>query len=224
MICLKQLSLFAHLTKKESDAIANSLEKHTYEKNETIFREGDVADRLYILFDGEVKIFKSSLDGKEHTLRIMQKYDIIGEVPMFEGGAYPASCTALTFSVLFSMSRSCVLKLIQDDPKVALNMLALQARRLKEFTHKIEQLTLQKTERMLAKLFVQKAKNISDNQAVVELKEMGIQNLANYLGVSRENVSRIISKYQKAKLIKKQRRNIVIQDFHALENIANEVM
>jgi hypothetical protein len=46
MIFLKQLPLFAHLAKNELDAIANFLEKHTYGKNEPIFREGDVASNI----------------------------------------------------------------------------------------------------------------------------------------------------------------------------------
>ena len=219
MIFLQQLPLLVHLDKNELEAIANSMEKHSYVKNEQVFRAGDPANRLYIVFDGEVQMFKSSADGKTHTLRIMQKNDLIGEVPIFEGGAYPASCTTLTATVLYSISRTNFLALIQQDPKIALTMLGLQARRLREFTIKIEQLTLQKTEQMLADLFIQKASNINNNQANVALKDMGVQNLANYLGVTRESVSRIISKWLKEKLISKQQRNIIIQDFNALEKI-----
>jgi len=217
---LKKMSLFSHLSSDELNVLAASLEKHTYLKGEEVFQEGDTADRLYIVYDGSAKIFKSSLDGKEHTLRVMQKHDLIGEVPMFEGGTYPASCTAITDAVLFSIFRPCLLGLIQDDPSIALNMLALQAKRLKEFTLKIEKLTLQKTEQRLADFFIKKAETLTDNRIHVDFNDINIQNLADYLGVSRENVSRIISKWVKLKIISKQQRNIIIQDFHSLGKIA----
>lgn len=218
---LKHVPLFKHISESNLNSIIKVLKTHVYKKNEIVFIEGDQASRLYIVFDGKIKIFKSSIDGKEHTLHIMHKYDIIGEVPMFDGGKYPASCTTLSSSVLLSITHSDLLNIIKQYPKIALNMLAFQAVRLRKFALKIENLTLQNTEQRLAIYFMQKAENSINNQAVVILKNIGLQNLSNYLGVSRENISRILSKWIKMDFINKQHGNIVINNFCALKSIVD---
>ena len=219
---LKQLPLFNHLDNEELESILESFEKHSYKKNEVIIQENSVANCLYIVFTGSVKLFKSSVDGKEHILRIMQQHEIIGEVPMFEGGTYPASCMALTDSELLSISRINFLKLIKANPKIALGMLALQAKRLREFTLKIEKLTLSKTEQRLADFCIKKIAVSSSNQDIVELQGMTIQDLANYLGVTRENISRIISKWIKLGFVAKEEGKIVILDTEVLNKMVSE--
>lgn len=197
---LKQLPLFAHLDEANLSSIADSIEKFVLRKNELVFQEGQMANYLFMVFDGQVKIFKSTPDGKEHILHVMPKYSIIAEVPMFEGGVYPANGMAIKDSILFAMPRKKLISLVKHDPQIALNMLALQAKRLREFTDKIEQLSLKTIEQKFINFLLSNVK-IEHGMRIVKINN--IQELANYLGTARESLSRIINGLIKNKTISK---------------------
>ncbi len=215
---LQQFPLFSDLTDEALTAIESALVQESYTKNTLIFNEGQTADKLLIVFDGKVKVFKSNSEGKEHILHIMSKYNMLGEVPLFEGGKYPASCVAMTDVILFAIPRTKLIALIQQDPQIALNILALQAKRLREFTSKIERLSLKTTEQKLAYYLLQHAVEV-DGQHIVSMQNFNIQELANYLGTARENLSRVISKLIRQGIISKHNNDIIIEKFSELEKM-----
>lgn len=230
---LKQLPLFSHLVEHNLVAIADTLEEHIYCKNALIFREKQLATHMFLLAAGEVKIFKLSPSGKEHLLQIMGKYSVIAEAPMFEGATYPVSCAAKQKSILFAISREKLIALIKDNPQIALNMLALQAKKLREFTSKIEQLSLQKLEQKLATYLTRSYQNTKGSEAIetindhnyhtppTTLRSVCSQDLANYLGIARETLSRLMNDWIRAGLIKKDGRKIVLLNPNALKKIIN---
>ena len=207
---LKQLPLFADLNKTNLDAIAKNLEKKTYLKDEIIFREGQQADKLFMIFDGLVKIFKLTSDGKEYILHIASKNSIIAEAPMFEGGKYPANCVAMRDTTFFTIPRQKLIFLIKKEPQIALNILALQAKRLREFTSKIEQLSFKNTKQKFLN-FLQQNAHSENGITIVDTKNLNIQELANYLGTARENLSRIINELIKNGVIKKCGRGFCVR-------------
>ena len=197
---LKKSPVFQHAKESELLVLADNLTRHVYLKNEIIFQEGAKAERLYMVLQGEVKIYKLSPQGKEHILDVLTENQLFAEVPMFEGTTYPASAIALTDTILFALDRKKLINLIQQDPQIALNFLALQARRLREFTHKVEQLSSQKIEEKLLD-YLQNKKRV---------ESLSMQNLANYLGVSRETLSRAVSQLIKTGHIKKENNQLKI--------------
>lgn len=190
---LKKLPLFANLDEISLSTIENSVEKIEYLKNELIFQEGHDAKALFIVVDGQIKVFKATQEGKEHILRVVQKYGIVAEAPMFEGSTYPASCIAKKNSVLLSISREKFLTMVKNHPQIALNIIAIQAKMLKEFTFKIEQLSLKNTEQKLIAFLLQNA-TTQHGATSAKIDNYTIQELADYLGTARENLSRIITK------------------------------
>ncbi len=215
---LQQFPLFASLTDEALTAIEAVLQQESFAKNTVIFQEGQIADKLLIVFDGKVKIYKTNPEGKEHILHIMTKHNLLGEVPLFENGKYPASCVSMTDVILFSIPRVKLIEIIRMDPQIALNMLALQAKRLREFTNKIERLSLKTTEQKLAYYLLQHAVEVN-GQHIVSMQNFNIQELANYIGTARENLSRVISKLIRNKIISKQNSDIVIEKFAELEKM-----
>lgn len=192
----QKIPLFKNLSQSQIKHIAQSLLIKNFAKNDTIFFEGDKATSCYIIFSGKVKIYKVSRQGKEQIIHIMQSPDVLAEVPMFAGENYPASCAALTESVLLSLSREKLIQLIKTEPQIALNMLALQAQRLREFTLQLESLSTQDTAERLMKYLSTKI----SNEGIIKL-DLSLTALASLLGVSRENLSRTISKLVKEKII-----------------------
>lgn len=198
-----KIPLFKNLSPEQIKRIAVSLILKHYTKNETIFLEGSQANSLYIVFTGKVKVFKLSRQGKEQILHILHPTDLLAEVPMFAGENYPANCAALEDTALLCLAREKLLLLIKAEPQIALNMLALQAKRLREFTLQLESVATQDTTERLTKYL----QAHQDKAGVVKL-DISLTALAKLLGVSRENLSRTISKMVQAGEIKYLRKQI----------------
>lgn len=191
--------LFKQLSASQIEHIANLVEVRIFGKNDSIFIDGQIANCFYIVYSGSVKVFKLSIQGKEHVLHIMHPTDIVAEVPMFQGEHYPANCIALEKSILLKISRDKLINLIKEEPQIALNMLALQAKRLREFTMQIENLSTKDTAQRLAQYILEKGQMV-DGIYTLDL-EISLTALANLLGVTRENLSRTVSKLLKSNYI-----------------------
>lgn len=211
MCFLKEIALFSHLENAVLQKIDAQLERHTFIKNALVFFEGQKAEKMYFVAEGRLKVFKTSEEGKEHILGIMPRKSIVGEVPMFEEGTFPAHCVAMTASVLFSIEREHFLKLIQEDPRIALKMLSFQARRLKNFIEKIEGLSLQKTEKNLVN-YILKIGKFLNGYVHASMQSMNMEELAHYLGTTREHLSRAIKRLMLNNVLKKTNKNFLCLD------------
>ncbi|NMB25411.1 MAG: cyclic nucleotide-binding domain-containing protein [Firmicutes bacterium] len=95
LACIGRLSLFSDLTNTELQRVASLAEKHIYQKDETIFWEGDSAHRIYIINSGLVKLVKISESGKEFILGFAKDDQALGEDAVFAGEAYSFSAVAM---------------------------------------------------------------------------------------------------------------------------------
>ncbi|EKE00868.1 MAG: CRP/FNR family transcriptional regulator [uncultured bacterium] len=214
-VFLATIPLFKYLPLGQLEHIAKLIKTKSYGRDELIFRENKKAECLYIVYSGKVKIYKSSGQDKEQILHIMKPGDIIAEVPMFEGENYPATCISMEKSVLLTLLRKNLIELIKHEPQIALNILALQAKKLREFTNQIESLSIKDTNQRLARYLLDRCNLIKDNSSF-EL-EISLIALANLLGVTRENLSRTMHKFIKQQWISRSGKQIFILQKEKLE-------
>ncbi len=189
-----------------------------FKKGQIIFSEGDDADGFYVVVEGLVKIFKLSVEGKEQILHIFESGEPFGEVPVFTGSYFPAHAEAIAESRLFFFPRDAFTGLIEQNSSLALNMLAVLSKRLRQFTVKVEQLSLKEVPGRLADYLL----NLSDEKGgdvSVDLK-ISKQQLASLLGTIPETLSRIFSKMTQQGLIQVDGPRIKILDRQGLEELA----
>jgi CRP-like cAMP-binding protein len=215
---VSSISLFRGLPKDQLDDLVQIAVEKSYEKGKLIFSEGDEADGFYVVLDGQVKIFKLSVEGKEHILHMFGPGEPFGEVPVFAGQDFPAHAEAVAESRLIFFSKHTFTALVQENPSLALNMLAVLSMRLRQFTVKIEHLSLKEVPgRLAAYLLYLSDKN--EAQGAVEL-DISKQQLAALLGTIPETLSRILAKMTKQGLIRVEGRHIVMLDQPGLEDLA----
>ena len=142
--------LFRGLPDEYIQEIAQIVVSRGYEKGEVVFTEGETANGFYVVEEGSVKIFKVSMEGKEHILHIFGPGEPFGEVPVFSGGNFPASAEAITKSSLLFFPRADFVNLLSSNPSLSLNMLAVLSMRLRQFTVQIENLSLKEVPGRLA--------------------------------------------------------------------------
>ena len=109
---LAKVPIFSGLTESELSFLAQRAVQRHYSTGESVFGEGEPCSGLYVVESGHVRIFKSSANGREQVLSIDGLGGSIAELPVFDGGSYPASATAIDDATLLFVSnrsfRHCV--------------------------------------------------------------------------------------------------------------------
>jgi len=121
---LKKVPLFAGLENRQIERLAQHAVPHAAKPDELLFVEGDGCQGLYVVFSGAVKIFKQSTQGREQVLTVERAGAVVAELPVFDGGPYPASCKAVEPSILLFISKQDFRQSCQNDPEMALKVLA----------------------------------------------------------------------------------------------------
>jgi CRP-like cAMP-binding protein len=76
-----------------------------FSKKETIFSEGDPYLGFYIILKGAVRIFKITPDGRDITLQIVEPFNLVAEIPLFDGKTYDSICEAMKIHYFFLYRR-----------------------------------------------------------------------------------------------------------------------
>ena len=215
---LSHLPLFNGLTEEDLKALSGIVFERALAAGEAIFHEGDRAAGLNIVFSGRVKIFKLAPNGKEQILHIMGPGEPFAEVPVFQGGNYPASAETLEASRILFIPRDGLLDMIRKNPALALSMLAVLSRRLRDFAAAIENLSLRGVPERLSAYLI----HLSDREKGAGEFDLDIKKglLANLLGTSGESISRVLAKMSQAGIIRVQGKKISILDRRALADVA----
>ncbi|MFB3815169.1 MAG: Crp/Fnr family transcriptional regulator [Terriglobales bacterium] len=215
---LAKAPIFADLTDAELAYLAQRAVPRRFAAGEMIFSEGDPCPGLYVIESGFVKIFKSSPAGREQVLAIDGPGHSIAELPVFDGGSYPASAQAVHDTTLLFVSKQDFNSLCLEHPKVALKVLRVVGRRLRGLVAIIEELSFTTVRSRLASLLLRLARNGKQTSQGVEfMLPASNQELAAQIGTVRELVSRNLSRLQTAGIIRIEGRTVVVPDLKALE-------
>ena len=155
---LKRVPIFSSLSEQEFAFLTSRLVQRKYGDGELIFGEGDTCAGLYVVQSGNVRIFKSSAGGREQVLSIDGPGSSIAELPVFDGGNYPASAQAVSDSTLLFFSRQDFQALCVQHPEVALKVLRVVGARLRRLVGIIEELSFTTVRHRLIALLVRLGK------------------------------------------------------------------
>jgi CRP/FNR family transcriptional regulator len=216
---LKKVPIFSSLSDQEFAFMTAHLMQRRFAAGELIFGEAEPCAGLYVIETGNVRIFKSSVGGREQVLAIDGPGNSIAELPVFDGGNYPASAQAVTDCRLFFFSKQDFQALCLQHPQVALKVLRVVGARLRRLVGIIEELSFTTVRHRLMALLVRLATSQGkrDGDAVtIELPANNTE-LAAQIGTVRELVSRNLSRLQADNLIQSDNRTIVIPSLRRLE-------
>jgi CRP/FNR family transcriptional regulator len=215
---ISKAPLFNGLPAEQIEELARICRDKIFEKGQELFSEGGKANGFYLVLTGKIKIYKLSLEGKEQILHIFGSGEIVGEVPVFAGGSYPAGAGAIEQSRVLFFPRSSFIELISREPAMALNMLGILSQRLRLFTHLIEDLSLKEVPGRLAAYLIYLGER-SGSLETLELEVTKAQ-LASLLGTIPETLSRILAKMAQQNIISVEGRKIKVLDRKTLKSLA----
>lgn len=207
--------LFCGLPAEHLDEIEKIAVSKQYSRGETIFFEGDPGIGFYMVATGRVKIFKTSLSGKEQILHIFGPGEPFGEVPVFHDQPFPANATALEKTTLLFFPRNDFVEIVHTMPSLVMNMLAVLSMRLRRFANQIENLSLKEVPARLADYLLYLSEE-QGNEKQVEL-QISKGQLASLLGTIPETLSRIFARMSDEGLIRVEGKKISLLDREGLE-------
>jgi CRP/FNR family cyclic AMP-dependent transcriptional regulator len=216
---LAKVPIFSGLTEGELAFLAQRAVPRRYTAGESVFGEGDLCSGLYVVESGHVRIFKSSASGREQVLSIDGPGSSIAELPVFDGGNYPASVAAIDDATLLFVSKQDFQALCLAHPQVALKVLRVVGARLRRLVGIIEELSFTTVRHRLASFLLRLAQKEGKHttDGVEFTLPVSNQELASQIGTVRELVSRNLSRFQAEGTLKIDGRSLIICDLKALE-------
>ncbi|MGA8873355.1 MAG: Crp/Fnr family transcriptional regulator [Candidatus Acidiferrales bacterium] len=217
---LRKTQLFTRLTESEMRTLCARVSKRHFGRGETLFSEGDQCHGLFVVAVGRIRIFKLSPFGREQVLAVEGPGSSFAELPVFDGGVYPASASALEDAEVLFISRKDFQNYCREHPEVAsLKVLAVVGSRLRRLVGIIEDLSFTTVRQRLISLLLRLAQGggTTTKQGVRVKLTTTHQDLASELGTVRELVSRNLSRLQAEGLLEVDGRTIIIKDLSGLK-------
>lgn len=218
---LRAAPLFTDLTPTELHYLAQRAERHRFAAGESIFAAGDECPGLWIVAAGQVRVYKSSPSGREQVLTMEGPGSTVAELPVFDGGNYPASASAACESVLWFVHKHHFHALCQEHPAVALKVLRVVGRRLRGLVAIIEELSFTTVRSRLVAMLLRLSRNAGRDAEgrIVFTLLVNNQEIASHIGTVRELVSRNMSRLQAEGLISLEGRQVTLLDPDALAGL-----
>ena len=209
-----RIDLFAVLPEGEMRSLAQAAIPRNFEAGESLFFEGEDCQGIWIVSTGTVKIVKATPSGRQIVLGIQQAPATVAEVPVFDGGPYPATVTATESSTAMLILTRDFQQCCMRNPALTLQFLRQFGGRLRHLVTLVERITFGSIRQRLAiELLSFSDQSGSDSFLLPETHE----ELATRLGTVREVVSRNLGRFQAEGMLRIQRREVEILSRAALE-------
>lgn len=220
---LAKTALLSGLTSGELQLLAARTVRKPFSTGELLFSEGEPCHGLHIIARGKVRIFKTSLGGREQVLAVNTPGESVAELPVFDGGPYPASAMAIEDTEIAFISRRDFQAYCMEHPEVALKVLATVGARLRRLVGIIEELSFTTIRQRLISALVRLAESEGKRteRGVEFLLPASHQELASQLGTVRELISRNLMRLQAEGLLDVDARQIVVKDMKGLNALLN---
>ncbi len=195
---LKHLPLFQGLEPEIIHSFSAKFIERSYKRNTLLYLNGDPLDRIFLVFQGRIKIHKTNPDGSKLFARYYYQGDLFPQFGFFRNTAYMAEALVDTDSTLLVMMREDFEGLVQMYPELNVRIIQMMGEHIQLLENQLgETVIYDSTERVIL-LLLRLAESHSlekEDEKVVRLKERFThRELAQMVGTTRETVSRVINR------------------------------
>lgn len=217
---LNKIPFFTDLDNADLLLIEMIMKQRQCKKNMLLFSQGEPGEAIYFSMSGKVKIFKTSEDGKEHTLTIAAPGDIFAEVVLFNEVPYPASAEVIEDGIIAFIRNADMERVLENNPKIAIAIIKALNKRLIDSQSQVESLAFQDARSRTAEVLLNliRVHGIKTSFGIELDLRMSRQELANMVGVTRETFTRALMLFKKMKIIDVSGQVIKIKDIGKLES------
>lgn len=205
------------------DLVGKWVTQRTYPRGTMVFAEGEETDGLYIITSGLVKVLKLHNNGREKTLAILNKGDILGEMTLFGSSLRTAMAETLEPTTFLVIPKDNFRSLLTEIPALAIKLIEILSNRLKQANRQIEELVfLNARSRVINNLiYLAQEYGRPEKEGVTITMPLTHAELAKLVGISRETMTKVLTELQDDGLIKVTRKRLQVIN---LDELRRQVM
>ncbi len=214
-LCLREMPLFAGLDRDHFRLICQATNRHVLRKGEHLFKQGDLAESVYIIKQGTFKIVRVTETGEEAIVQIIGPGELIAETGLFQKDTtHLATAVALEDSKACGIDRATFKKVIQDNPDLAWQIIENLNNRLYGALEQISELNTLTTRDKVLGLFVRLAKQHGEPCPKGTRINLSLtqQEIAGLIGATRVMVSRALHELTAERFLERDRKCYILYD------------
>ncbi|SFV56165.1 transcriptional regulator, Crp/Fnr family [hydrothermal vent metagenome] len=206
MVELQDIPMFSSLDKKFHKELKENIYIKKFAKNSIVFYEGDESDYLYIIFEGTVRLYKTTPKGSQVHINCLNAPDTIAEYGCFEKKPFPATCEFITDGVMGLLHFEKVYNYL-NNREFSLGLIKSLTSKVMLLSALVHRETVLRSEAKVADLMIKEIdifNRLKNNQ------------IAGNLNLSPETFSRIITKFKRESIVKVESGELKILNLDAL--------
>jgi len=220
---LENFNLLMGLEKSEMEHLSKISSMQDFKKNQPIYFAKEPSSSIFFLKKGRVKLTRTSSDGKEMILGIINAGEVFGEMSFLDEGERTDFATAMDEALLCAINKQEFREFIEKSPMLNLKLTKLIGFRLKRYTEKIEELVFKDSPQRIISFVLRIAEDSGKklgNDIFIKpfLKH---QDIAELTACSRQTVNTVLTDLREKGIIDFDRRKLVIHNTEALKKLAN---
>ena len=203
-VCTKKVPIFTVLNSCELIDVLEKIVHKNFKKNEIIFLEGGEAKTLYFINEGRIKLYKYTRDGKEQIMHILSEGDFFGELNLLKESKYGFNAKAIEDCKICTLTNDNFKEILLGKPEIAIKILEVMGERLSRIENLAQNLATNDMDARMTYLLLelsQKYGRKKYNNINIDLP-INREDMASYIGVTRETISRKLKKFEEEGLIK----------------------
>lgn len=213
--CLHDLPLFDSMERSVfSTVCCHAAVKRHYRRGETLYRQGEVSDTLFLIKEGSFKLVRVSEEGKEVILQVAGTGDVLGEAALFREGIHPATAVALDDARVCALSRDRLENVIRANPDLALKVIFSLGNSLHNAWEQASDLRTGSTREKVLNLLIRLASDHGEQCS--EGKKITVcltqQEIADFIGASRVMVAQVLKELQARNYLIKNGKHYILKD------------
>ena len=216
---LKANPLFRGLGDATLQKIVDLGANRAYAVGETIFRQGEPGNALFGVISGEVAISTYSKSGQVLRLNTQLPGEITGEIALLDGGLRTATATMSQAGTLFVLNRAPLMKLLENEPKLAVRFIELICERIRWTSQLLEESAFFTVPERLSSRLLWLSRTSGENSGGSVQVRISQSGLAQWLNVSRQVVNGYLQEWQNLGYLSLGRGAVTIIDPVAMESI-----
>ena len=217
-LIIRQAPLFSALDDEDAHSLRDSMVALKLNKGQTLFKEGQEGDRLYVVVHGKIKLGRSSSDGRENLLSILGPGEMFGELSLFDPEPRTSTATAVTDARLVSLAHDAVIGLVTSSPQTSLELLRRLAQRLRKSNEVLADLVFADVPGRVAKAIMDLGQRfgVEKDDGFHVNHDLTQEELAQLVGASRETVNKALADFAARGWLKLEPRAVLVTDTERL--------
>lgn len=212
---LERFDIFASLSIDELHEVALITNKIIANKDTHLFYHGDEMEKLYFVHSGTVKIYRTDSNGNEQIVNFFQAGEMFPHHGLFRTDNYPANAVIFQDAVLLVVHKKDFESLLMKHDHIALKMFHYLGDVILDLHKRLQEKLLSSTDHQLLSLFkrmmIANGTELNPEETRINIK-MTKQEIGSMVGMTRETVSRNISRFKKLKILYEDNGYIVIRN------------